>query len=68
MCHRLELVVDEELGGHHDESKGEEEAIAGSEDKAVPTLVLIINDRVDTVAEGEREEDHSQVSEGHPTK
>ena len=36
--HRLQLVVDEQLGGHHDEAKGQQEAIARPKDKAVPAL------------------------------
>ena len=66
MGHRLKLVVDEELGGHHDESKGEEEAIAGAQNKAVPALVFIVDHRVNAVAECQREERHPQISKSHP--
>ena len=37
--HGLELVVDEQLRRHHDETKGEEEAVAGAQHEAVPSLV-----------------------------
>ena len=36
--HRFQLVVDEQLGGHHDEAKCQQEAIARPKDKAVPAL------------------------------
>ena len=39
MGHGLELVVDEQLRRHHDEAKGEEEAVAGAQHEAVPSLV-----------------------------
>ena len=61
MCHRLQLVVDEELGGHHDEAECQEEAIHGSRDETVPALVFVVHHRVDAVAEGEGEESHAQV-------
>ena len=61
MSHGLELVVDEELGGHHDEAKSQEEAIHGSEDETVPALVFVVHHRVDAVAEGEGEEGHAQI-------
>ena len=61
MGNRLELVVDEELGGHHDEAEGQEEAVHGPEDEAVPALVFIVHHRVDAVAEGEGEEGHAQI-------
>ena len=38
MSHRLQFVVDEQLWGHHDEAKGQEEAIHGAKNKAVPAL------------------------------
>ena len=61
MGHRLKLVVDEELGGHHDEAECQEETIHGSEDETVPALVFIVHHRVDAVAEGEGEKCHAQV-------
>ena len=51
MGYRLQFVVDKQLGSHHDEAEGQQEAIAGPKDKAVPTLMLVVDDRVNAVAE-----------------
>ena len=42
MGHGLQLVVDEQLGSHHDEAEGQEEAIHGPKDKAVPSLQQLV--------------------------
>ena len=68
MGHGLELVVDEELGGHHDEAKCQEEPIDRAEDEAVPALVFIVDDGVDAVTESQGEEGHAQVFKCKPVK
>ena len=39
----------------------QEESVDAGEDEGVPALVLIVDDRVDAVADGQGKQDHSQV-------
>lgn len=63
--HRLELVVDEELGCHGDEAEGQQEAVEHAEHPGVPALVLQVQEAVDGVAAQQREEDPGEVPERH---
>ena len=52
MGYRLQFVVDKQLGSHHDEAEGQQEAIAGPKDKAVPTLMFVVDNRVNAITKG----------------
>ena len=43
MSNGFQLVIDEQLGGHHDEAKSQQESICTAQDKTVPARVLIVN-------------------------
>jgi len=64
MCDRLEFVVDEELGRHHDEAEGKQEAVKHGQHPRVPSLVLFVQQRVDAVAAQQRETQPRQILVG----
>ena len=43
MSNGFQLVIDEQLGGHHDEAKSQQESICTAQDKTVPARVFIVN-------------------------
>mmetsp|Transcript_68515 Transcript_68515/g.161054 ORF Transcript_68515/g.161054 Transcript_68515/m.161054 type:complete len:272 (-) Transcript_68515:327-1142(-) len=64
VCHRLEFVIDEELRGHHDETKGIDAAYGSTYDPTVPALMLQVEHREEGVAEDDGKHHPTQVANG----
>ena len=43
MSDGFQLVIDEQLGGHHDEAESQQESICTAQDETVPAGVFIVN-------------------------
>ena len=43
MSNGFQLVIDEQLGGHHDEAESQQESICTAQDETVPAGVFIVN-------------------------
>ena len=58
MCYGFQAVVDVERRDHHKKSVGVHGADERGDDERVPRLVCVVNERVDSVGEKERDGDH----------
>ncbi|GIX62490.1 aspartyl aminopeptidase [Babesia caballi] len=65
VVHGLQLVVDVNLGRHHDEAEGVDGPRSDRYDVGVPRLVLLVEERVDGVAQHTGQHDHAHVLYGH---
>ena len=65
MGDRFHFVVDEQLGSHHDEAKGEKEAVHHTQHVRVPAFVFVVHQGVHRVADQQWNEQHAEVLESH---
>ena len=49
-------------------TKGQEESVKAGQDKRIPAFVFVVDHGVDAVADGQGEQRHAQVLEGHPVE
>ncbi len=63
MSHRLEFIVDEQLRRHHDEAKRVDRASERRKNPRVPAPVCFVNERVDRVADAQREQQTTEILE-----